>query len=93
MKLSDRTWVCLECGAINERDPNAAHNIRECGIEILNTESSSGINACGVGVRPQTIEAVHDEAGSKHVLDDQTYGTAQALYLGLKVMGIGEGVK
>jgi putative transposase len=67
LKISDRTWVCLNCGVINERDPNAAHNIRECGIEILATESSSGINACGVGVRLPSLEAVHVEAGRKRV--------------------------
>jgi putative transposase len=77
LKLSDRTWVCLSCGAINERDENAAKNIRECGIKILNTESSSGINAYGVGVSPQQLEAVHDEVGSKHYLDNKgkSYGT------------------
>ena len=67
LKLSDRTWICLKCGAVNERDPNSAHNIRDKGLEILTTESSSGSNACGVGVRPPTLEAVHDEAGSKHI--------------------------
>jgi transposase len=67
LKLSDRTWVYLNCGAINERDPNAAHNIRDKGIEILNTESSSEINACGVGVRLPSLEAIHEESGIKHV--------------------------
>ena len=67
LKLSDRKWICLNCGAVNERDPNSAHNIRDKGIEILTTESSSGSNACGVGVRPQQLEAVHDESGSKHI--------------------------
>ena len=65
LKLSDRTWVCLKCGTLHDRDENASDNIRNKGIEILNTESSSGINACRVGVRPQLNGVVHDEAGSK----------------------------
>ena len=34
------------------------------GLAILDTESSSGINACGVAVRPN--QASDEEAGSKH---------------------------
>jgi putative transposase len=67
LKLSDRTWVCLNCGAVNERDPNAAHNIRECGIGILNTESLSEFQACGVDVRLPKREAIGCEAGIKHI--------------------------
>jgi putative transposase len=85
LKLSDRSWVCLNCGVINERDENAAHNIRKCGIEILNTEGSSGINVCGVGVIPQISEAVHDEAGSKRIDDDKSYGTVPRTDKGLDV--------
>jgi putative transposase len=33
LKLSDRTWTC-ECGAINERDENAAINIMNYGLGI-----------------------------------------------------------
>lgn len=66
LTLSDRQWICKSCGALHERDANAAHNIRNCGISILHTESSSGINACGMDVRP-LIEANHDEAGNKHI--------------------------
>ena len=67
LELSDRQWVCKLCGVLHERDANASHNIRSCGISILHTESSSGINACGVGVRPTVLEATHDEAGNKHI--------------------------
>ena len=78
LTLSDRKWVCLACGAIHERDENSAKNIRQLGLEILNTESSSGINACGVAGRPVAKQASDGEAGSKHidyslvVIDDKT---------------------
>ena len=35
MKLSERKWVCPECGEVIDRDYNAACNIRDKGIEIL----------------------------------------------------------
>jgi putative transposase len=47
LTLSDRTWVCMNCGAMHERDENAAKYIRYVGLETISTESSSGINACG----------------------------------------------
>jgi putative transposase len=77
LKLSDRKWVCLKCGMLHNRDENAAKNIRQSGIGILNTESSPGINAYGVGVRPQLNEAVHSEVGSKQLpnTEDKSYRT------------------
>ena len=35
LKLSERQWVCPECGEVIGRDYNAACNIRDKGIEIL----------------------------------------------------------
>lgn len=35
LTLSDRSWICQECGQINERDENAALNIRDEGMRIL----------------------------------------------------------
>ena len=35
LTLSDRQWVCKECGSIIERDYNAAKNIRDEGMRIV----------------------------------------------------------
>lgn len=35
LKLSDREWVCSECGSIIDRDYNAALNIKEVGTTLL----------------------------------------------------------
>ncbi len=35
LKLSDRRWVCPDCGEIIERDYNAALNIRDKGIRLI----------------------------------------------------------
>lgn len=72
LTLSDRKWICMSCGVMHERDKNAAKNIRRLGLEILNTESSSGINACGVARRPADRQAGDEEAGSKHT--NYSYG-------------------
>ena len=35
LKLSDREWVCRECGAIHDRDYNASLNLRDCQIYTI----------------------------------------------------------
>ena len=30
LKLSDRQWVCAECGTVHDRDYNASKNLRDC---------------------------------------------------------------
>jgi putative transposase len=43
MPLSVRDWECARCGAVHDRDVNAAVNIRAAGLAV---------QACGDGVRP-----------------------------------------
>jgi putative transposase len=69
LELSDRIWICQNCGATHDRDENASDNIRNYGLKILATESSSGSNACGESVSPILNKAVLIEAGSKHIYD------------------------
>ena len=52
MKLTNRTYTCPECGLTIDRDVNAAKNIKSFAlrdiIKNLDTDATSGINACGV---------------------------------------------
>ena len=38
LKLSDRSWICPDCGMLHDRDYNAACNIKEFGLKALPTE-------------------------------------------------------
>lgn len=53
LKLSERTYICEKCGLEIDRDFNAAINIRNEGLKMLNdtsTADSAGINAHGKNV-------------------------------------------
>ena len=56
--LSVREWACSVCGAVHDRDLNAARN-----IVVLGRRET--LNACGGGVRPGVILAVARETGTR----------------------------
>lgn len=53
LMLSDREWVCAECGVVHDRDLNASMNIEAEGIRLLECQCAAttvgltGSNACG----------------------------------------------
>jgi IS605 OrfB family transposase len=55
--LGVRTWTCAACGAVHDRDLNAARNILALGRR-------ERLNACGGGVRPPLAVAAAGETGT-----------------------------
>ena len=50
LSLSDRVWECPECGAVHDRDVNAAWNILFEGVRMLRAGE-----VAGVGVSPDVV--------------------------------------
>jgi putative transposase len=55
--LGVRAWQCAACGAVHDRDVNAARNILAAG-------RADRLNACGGSVRPPVRVAAPGEAGT-----------------------------
>jgi putative transposase len=67
LTLADRVFVCLDCGAVTDRDYNAAQNIVRVAVSSIDTQ-----NACGqssAGSCSGMGETALDEAGT-----NQLYG-------------------
>ena len=56
--LSVRSWTCAACGAVHDRDVNAARNVLALGRR-------ESLNARGGQVRPAPVLAPAGEAGSR----------------------------
>jgi putative transposase len=48
LTLSDRTWVCPQCGIAHDRDINAAINVREEGISLFNKSHKGTVGTTGI---------------------------------------------
>ena len=57
-RLSVRAWACRACGAVHDRDVNAARNI------LVAAGLAETLTACGGHVRPGVTLAVASEAGT-----------------------------
>ncbi|MFF3617211.1 RNA-guided endonuclease InsQ/TnpB family protein [Streptomyces sp. NPDC002580] len=54
--LNVREWICRACGAVHDRDVNAARNIRTEGSKVAAGQAETQ-NACGAQVRPVPVPA------------------------------------
>ena len=57
LKLSDRNWICPECGSVNDRDLLAAQNIKKFGLEKQNLLTQENINRSPAVNREGDVES------------------------------------
>ncbi len=75
LKLSDRTWVCNNCGTLHDRDLNAAKNILAAGLAVLSREVEK---ACGEDIRPKQSPRVTPRKGRLTSVKQETTPNAHA---------------
>ncbi len=68
LKLSDRVWICPDCGAVNQRDLLAANNIKKFAFKLNNTAGTVGIYAKESmnPIRSAALETLHTDVVETH---------------------------
>lgn len=59
LNLSERSWICPDCGMLHDRDYNAACNIKEFGLKALPTERGKvkPVDCLLVDDRPRVLKS------------------------------------
>jgi putative transposase len=64
LKLSERVFICEECGMVLDRDLNASINIKRVAVSSIDTQNACGVGSAGMPAMAH--ETARDEAGTIH---------------------------
>ena len=78
LKLSDREWICSDCGTEHERDHNAAKNVLAKGMKILEKQIGGGTRLLHLENKSESFGDIPESLGAEEPISSRGRKVARA---------------